>query len=112
MLLIESIVKGAGHNDVELFSQYLDRLKQFVSVELANWPRTFVSDSRSPVNSSRTGFPSLTLATRSVTPTSETDTIEKLLWPFKYEQLVGKKNYPPLPPLSFDVSSSLIFKWI
>jgi len=29
-------VEGAGHNDVELFSQYLDRLKQFVSVELAN----------------------------------------------------------------------------
>lgn len=28
--------KGAGHNDVELYSQYLDRLKQFVSVELAN----------------------------------------------------------------------------
>lgn len=29
-------VEGAGHNDVELYSQYLDRLKQFVSVELAN----------------------------------------------------------------------------
>ena len=29
-------LQGAGHNDVELYSQYLDRLKQFVSVELAN----------------------------------------------------------------------------
>jgi len=77
---------------VELFSQYLDRLKQFVSVELANWPRSFVSDSSSPIDSTRTGYLSLTLATRSVTPTSETDTIEKLLWPFKYEQLVGKKK--------------------
>ena len=29
-------VEGAGHNDVEMYSQYLDRLKQFVSVELVN----------------------------------------------------------------------------
>lgn len=29
-------VEGAGHNDVELYSQYLDRLKKFVSLELAN----------------------------------------------------------------------------
>jgi fermentation-respiration switch protein FrsA (DUF1100 family) len=29
-------VEGAGHNDVELYNQYLDRLKQFVSVELVN----------------------------------------------------------------------------
>jgi len=29
-------VEGAGHNDVELFSQYLDRLKKFVSEDLAN----------------------------------------------------------------------------
>ncbi|CAG2115791.1 unnamed protein product [Medioppia subpectinata] len=29
-------VEGAGHNDVELYSQYLDRLKQFISVELVN----------------------------------------------------------------------------
>lgn len=27
-------VEGAGHNDIELFNQYLDRLKKFVSVEL------------------------------------------------------------------------------
>lgn len=26
----------AGHNDVELYDQYLERLKQFVSVELIN----------------------------------------------------------------------------
>ena len=31
-------VEGAGHNDVELFGQYLERLKQFINVELAvNW---------------------------------------------------------------------------
>jgi len=29
-------MQGAGHNDVELYNQYLDRLKQFVSVELLN----------------------------------------------------------------------------
>lgn len=27
-------VEGAGHNDVELFNQYLDRLKKFVSIEI------------------------------------------------------------------------------
>ena len=31
-------VEGAGHNDVELYGQYLERLKQFISVDLAtNW---------------------------------------------------------------------------
>lgn len=30
-------LKGAGHNDVEMYTQYLERLKQFVSVELVNW---------------------------------------------------------------------------
>jgi len=29
-------LQGAGHNDVELYNQYLERLKQFVSVELVN----------------------------------------------------------------------------
>ncbi|GFR33811.1 hypothetical protein TNCT_351741 [Trichonephila clavata] len=29
-------VEGAGHNDVELYGQYLERLKQFVSMELVN----------------------------------------------------------------------------
>ncbi|XP_039277982.1 alpha/beta hydrolase domain-containing protein 17B isoform X1 [Nilaparvata lugens] len=29
-------VEGAGHNDVELYGQYVERLKQFVSVELVN----------------------------------------------------------------------------
>lgn len=28
--------QGAGHNDVELYNQYLDRLKKFLSVELVN----------------------------------------------------------------------------
>lgn len=31
-------VVGAGHNDVELYGQYLERLKQFIDVELSiNW---------------------------------------------------------------------------
>lgn len=29
-------VEGAGHNDVELYGQYLERLKQFVAHELVN----------------------------------------------------------------------------
>ena len=28
--------QGAGHNDVELYNVYLERLKQFVNVELIN----------------------------------------------------------------------------
>lgn len=28
-------VEGAGHNDIELYSQYLERLKQFISFELS-----------------------------------------------------------------------------
>lgn len=27
-------VEGAGHNDIELYAQYLERLKQFISFEL------------------------------------------------------------------------------
>lgn len=27
-------VEGAGHNDIELYAQYLERLKQFISLEL------------------------------------------------------------------------------
>ena len=30
-------LQGAGHNDVELYNQYLERLKTFVSTELTNW---------------------------------------------------------------------------
>ncbi|XP_015186068.1 PREDICTED: alpha/beta hydrolase domain-containing protein 17B [Polistes dominula] len=29
-------IDGAGHNDVELYNQYYERLKQFVSIELVN----------------------------------------------------------------------------
>jgi fermentation-respiration switch protein FrsA (DUF1100 family) len=27
-------VEGAGHNDIELYGQYLDRLKNFINVEV------------------------------------------------------------------------------
>ena len=30
------VLQGAGHNDVELYNQYLERLKTFVSTELTN----------------------------------------------------------------------------
>ena len=29
-------VEGAGHNDVEIYSQYVDRLKRFVNEEIRN----------------------------------------------------------------------------
>lgn len=29
-------VEGAGHNDIELYSQYLERLRKFISQELAS----------------------------------------------------------------------------
>lgn len=29
-------VEGAGHNDIELYSQYLERLRRFISQELPN----------------------------------------------------------------------------
>lgn len=29
-------LQGAGHNDVEMFNQYLDRLKKFVTIEIVN----------------------------------------------------------------------------
>ena len=34
--LFNVIFQGAGHNDVELYNQYLERLKTFVSTELTN----------------------------------------------------------------------------
>ena len=30
------VLQGAGHNDVELYNQYLERLRHFVSQELTN----------------------------------------------------------------------------
>jgi hypothetical protein len=29
-------VEGAGHNDVEIYSQYVERLKRFINVEIQN----------------------------------------------------------------------------
>ena len=36
LMLFNIILQGAGHNDVELYNQYLERLKTFVSTELTN----------------------------------------------------------------------------
>lgn len=35
-LVFTTRLQGAGHNDVELYNVYLERLKQFVNVELVN----------------------------------------------------------------------------
>lgn len=40
-------LEGAGHNDVELYGQYLERLKQFIQVDLANLQSTSTSTSTS-----------------------------------------------------------------
>ena len=53
-------VEGAGHNDVELFGQYLERLKNFVSQELPSLTSSWSSRGiphrivhASPVNSNQ-----------------------------------------------------------
>lgn len=38
-------LEGAGHNDVELYGQYLERLKQFIRVDLASQSSTSTSSS-------------------------------------------------------------------
>lgn len=44
--------QGAGHNDVELYQEYLDRLRRFVSVELVNWQLLWGEDlNPSPLSS-------------------------------------------------------------
>lgn len=35
-------VEGAGHNDIELYSQYLERLRKFISYELVNVQRNWM----------------------------------------------------------------------
>lgn len=44
-------LEGAGHNDVELYGQYLDRLKQFINVDLANLQSNSNSNSTSTSSS-------------------------------------------------------------
>lgn len=35
-LVKHDFIAGAGHNDIELYSQYLERLRQFLNVELSS----------------------------------------------------------------------------
>ena len=49
---IEMIFQGAGHNDVELYNQYLERLRHFVSQELTNWHTASAAASKSKQSSS------------------------------------------------------------
>ena len=39
--------QGAGHNDVELYNQYLERLRHFVSQELTNWHKAEATETAS-----------------------------------------------------------------
>ena len=50
------LFQGAGHNDVELYNQYLERLRHFVSQELTNWhsATAATSSASKPVKSSST----------------------------------------------------------
>lgn len=43
-------VEGAGHNDIELYAQYLDRLKQFISFELPTSWRELSTQARVHLN--------------------------------------------------------------
>ena len=40
-------LQGAGHNDVELYNQYLERLRHFVSQELTNWHKAEATETAS-----------------------------------------------------------------
>ena len=45
-------VEGAGHNDVELYGQYLDRLRRFINQELGSSTTTTATTSSSVTASS------------------------------------------------------------
>jgi len=47
-------VEGAGHNDVELYNQYLERLRHFVSQELTNWHKAEATETASASATSNT----------------------------------------------------------
>jgi hypothetical protein len=57
-----SLFQGAGHNDVELYNQYLERLKQFVSVELTNWQRNSPPPAPPPAEAPAAETPAATAA--------------------------------------------------
>lgn len=52
-------MQGAGHNDVEMYTQYLERLKQFVSVELINWQQLNSDVSAQDAGSGKSQLPSM-----------------------------------------------------
>ena len=45
-------LQGAGHNDVELYNQYLERLRHFVSQELTNWHKAPTAGAETDTTSS------------------------------------------------------------
>ena len=47
-------LQGAGHNDVELYNQYLERLRHFVSQELTNWHKAEATETASASATSNT----------------------------------------------------------
>ena len=46
------LLQGAGHNDVELYNQYLERLRHFVSQELTNWHKAPAAGAETDTTSS------------------------------------------------------------
>ena len=51
---ISFFFQGAGHNDVELYNQYLERLRHFVSQELTNWHKAEATETASASATSNT----------------------------------------------------------
>ena len=47
-------MQGAGHNDVELYNQYLERLRHFVSQELTNWHKAEATETASAASNNHT----------------------------------------------------------
>ena len=51
LLQIEPLwVEGAGHNDVEIYSQYVERLKRFINFEIVNYQTKIMGASSNKEN--------------------------------------------------------------
>ena len=111
-----TLLQGAGHNDVELYNQYLERLKTFVSTELTNWP----SPPRAPLSpavSTATKPPSVasqpsqdsSATGASLEQQSGAAETEKLLWKFR-EQLMLSLDLAPIDTvqINFHLATSSV----
>jgi len=50
-------VEGAGHNDVEIYSQYVERLKRFINEEIRNHQYSVIAASRAAALAAKTNQP-------------------------------------------------------